>query len=215
MIIEQGHGCTPQNYKDLGRWFEEKDIGVFEQWYLHNLVPEALAAQGGYDGRNKQSYVIARSRAWWSPSKLTDTPGFTVAGMVLSDKLKKLIEFMFPGILQQAESCWRAWRDRNTSSQEHQVVSQTNLMATEALVYLTVVWLQDCGKREKEHPSIVDEIPYCWKKSANTEIKSLFKELADDVEILESDALVQVNQECSSFVELQSTILDKLVEVRM
>ena len=204
------HGCSKEDYKTLGRWFEDKEKGVFESWYLHNLIPSALAALAGYDSKTTKSFVVARSRAWWS-ERIGNESEFTVAGMVLSDNLKSLVDFIFPDIIEKAKECWKSWNSRSSFSVG--VASKTNTLVTEALVYCAVIWLQDHGKRLKEIPSLINEAPYSWFLGAPEHIKKLLAELDDEVLKLETEALIEYNKTCQSMSELQASLLDSFLKV--
>ncbi len=127
----------------FGRWLE-KNASAFKQFYLNNLIPNALRAQGGYDGRKIDSFVCPRSRAWveWGGSDMQNEQ-FTVGGYILDKKMKQLVDYIFPGILEEAEACFKAYKLRGTESAvPGAVVSQSNMLFSELLAYSAVLWLQ-------------------------------------------------------------------------
>jgi hypothetical protein len=117
-------------------------VTAYKTSYLNNLLPSALRAQSGYDAKKVDSYVCPRSRAWVSkvPEEQLENV-FNIAGLILNEKMLELIEYMFPGILSDAEDCWRNSLKQHTSTR-NVVVSETNKLVSEALVYCAMVWCQ-------------------------------------------------------------------------
>ena len=121
-----------------------KAPNAFRMYYLQNLIPDALRGMAGYHALKETSFLCPRSRVWVSLRK-TDSHDetFSIAGYILDSRMEKLVDFIFPGILQEAKECFNAFRLRGTESAvPGAVASESNMLFSECLVYCAVLWLQ-------------------------------------------------------------------------
>ncbi len=117
---------------------------AFKLYYLQNLLPSALRAMAGYHARQPGSYLCPRSRAWVTLCDIgKQNEVFNVGGLILTENMEKLVNYIFPDILDEARACFKAFRLRGTESAvPGAVASESNMLLSEALVYCAVLWLQ-------------------------------------------------------------------------
>lgn len=119
--------------------------------YLKSMSIEVGLANAGFNAKYWNHYVLPRSRG----------------GSLHDVHVKRLIEFIFPGLLHAHSRAQAAWYGSDTTV----FASETNFRFTEMLIHLTFFWLQDAVVLLTQYPEMKDVSP--WNMLLHPEVDSL------------------------------------------